>query len=117
RPPSLPPHAPPRLSRHPPPPAPDPLPLHAALPICRGKHPRRQPHHPRAVLPPPAAPSAHRQAAPARGHDPEVAAWRCALGAAGGDRKSTRLNSSHGSISYAVFCLKKKKSRPLHGTR
>src|SRR5207245_6609320 len=28
---------------------------------------------------------------------------------ADGDRKSTRLNSSHGSISYAVFCLKKKK--------
>src|SRR6266487_5849895 len=28
---------------------------------------------------------------------------------AGGDRKSTRLNSSHPSISYAVFCLKKKK--------
>src|SRR4051812_49552117 len=27
------------------------------------------------------------------------------------DRKSTRLNSSHMSISYAVFCLKKKKSR------
>src|SRR6266542_4132827 len=27
------------------------------------------------------------------------------------DRKSTRLNSSHGSISYAVFCLKKKKHR------
>src|SRR5438309_7154902 len=26
------------------------------------------------------------------------------------DRKSTRLNSSHSSISYAVFCLKKKKS-------
>src|SRR5687768_18016694 len=26
-----------------------------------------------------------------------------------GDRKSTRLNSSHGYISYAVFCLKKKK--------
>src|SRR5438309_1545869 len=33
-----------------------------------------------------------------RGHDPE-------------DRKSTRLNSSHSSISYAVFCLKKKKFR------
>src|SRR3989454_7403154 len=31
--------------------------------------------------------------------------WRCA----GGDRKSTRLNSSHLVISYAVFCLKKKK--------
>src|SRR5438128_9182710 len=28
-----------------------------------------------------------------------------------GDRKSTRLNSSHGSISYAVFCLKKKITR------
>src|SRR5438045_7782895 len=28
---------------------------------------------------------------------------------AGGDRKSTRLNSSHLGISYAVFCLKKKK--------
>src|SRR5258708_19232287 len=29
------------------------------------------------------------------------------------DRKSTRLNSSHQIISYAVFCLKKKKVRPL----
>src|SRR5215510_11867844 len=28
------------------------------------------------------------------------------------DRKSTRLNSSHVAISYAVFCLKKKKKRP-----
>src|SRR2546429_5003858 len=28
------------------------------------------------------------------------------------DRKSTRLNSSHGYISYAAFCLKKKKTRP-----
>src|SRR2546422_1510750 len=28
-----------------------------------------------------------------------------------GDRKSTRLNSSHGYISYAVFCLKKKKDQ------
>src|SRR5690348_189599 len=32
----------------------------------------------------------------------------CAAKAAGRDRKSTRLNSSHPSISYAVFCLKKK---------
>src|SRR5437868_13010002 len=31
--------------------------------------------------------------------------------AAIGDRKSTRLNSSHVSISYAVFCLKKKKKK------
>src|SRR5258707_1931728 len=29
------------------------------------------------------------------------------------DRKSTRLNSSHANISYAVFCLKKKKNHPL----
>ena len=29
----------------------------------------------------------------------------------GSDRKSTRLNSSHGYISYAVFCLKKKKNK------
>src|SRR5690348_18003765 len=35
-----------------------------------------------------------------------------------GDRKSTRLNSSHPSISYAVFCLKKKKQRSYqHLTR
>src|SRR5258707_2125628 len=35
-------------------------------------------------------------------------------GRSGRDRKSTRLNSSHANISYAVFCLKKKKSNPLH---
>src|SRR5260221_7998716 len=35
-----------------------------------------------------------------------TAAWRP------GDRKSTRLNSSHTVISYAVFCLKKKKILP-----
>src|SRR2546421_7011525 len=32
-----------------------------------------------------------------------------------GDRKSTRLNSSHDQISYAVFCLKKKKKKPNIG--
>src|SRR2546427_3382745 len=31
------------------------------------------------------------------------------------DRKSTRLNSSHSQISYAVFCLKKKKKRQKYG--
>src|SRR6266852_8055910 len=41
-----------------------------------------------------------------RGHIDERA-----VGADGQDRKSTRLNSSHGSISYAVFCLKKKKKK------
>src|SRR2546430_9680587 len=33
-----------------------------------------------------------------------------------GDRKSTRLNSSHSQISYAVFCLKKKKEGVRHTT-
>src|SRR2546430_5661092 len=51
-------------------------------------------------------------------------AWRCATGYVArknvrprwyrrGDRKSTRLNSSHSQISYAVFCLKKKKKRRI----
>src|SRR3712207_8198006 len=31
------------------------------------------------------------------------------------DRKSTRLNSSHANISYAVFCLKKKQDQVAHG--
>src|SRR5437868_7577554 len=35
--------------------------------------------------------------------------WSFACFAASGDRKSTRLNSSHVSISYAVFCLKKQR--------
>src|SRR2546422_2572374 len=33
------------------------------------------------------------------------------------DRKSTRLNSSHGYISYAVFCLKKKKKKTIEKTK
>src|SRR2546422_2210196 len=41
----------------------------------------------------------------------------CAVNCGGGsgniDRKSTRLNSSHGYISYAVFCLKKKKKKHI----
>src|SRR2546427_12380479 len=40
---------------------------------------------------------------------PRLAARRAAVDAATRDRKSTRLNSSHSQISYAVFCLKKKK--------
>src|SRR3712207_6900781 len=38
------------------------------------------------------------------------------LGAWHPDRKSTRLNSSHANISYAVFCLKKKRSSRAEGT-
>src|SRR5437588_12768980 len=37
--------------------------------------------------------------------------WPHTSGMAGRDRKSTRLNSSHTVISYAVFCLKKKKKK------
>src|SRR2546422_4508266 len=36
------------------------------------------------------------------------------LGEPARDRKSTRLNSSHGYISYAVFCLKKKKKKKIN---
>src|SRR2546422_5991161 len=39
-------------------------------------------------------------------HDENIHEWQARL-----DRKSTRLNSSHGYISYAVFCLKKKKQQ------
>src|ERR1035437_4004309 len=60
-----------------------PLPLHDALPIC----------WPVAVTLPPVCP------APV----PEASSVP--------DRKSTRLNSSHANISYAVFCLKKQKTK------
>src|SRR5207249_10083894 len=42
---------------------------------------------------------------------------RAARRPAGADRKSTRLNSSHVSISYAVFCLKKKKKKNKYNIR
>src|SRR5256885_911402 len=42
-------------------------------------------------------------------------AGRSALPCPWGDRKSTRLNSSHLVISYAVFCLKKKKTSIMRG--
>src|SRR3712207_6895677 len=51
------------------------------------------------------------------GWTPSVHLWSHAGGALAWDeerdRKSTRLNSSHANISYAVFCLKKKKDRKL----
>src|SRR5260221_4381731 len=52
---------------------------------------------------------ADRQARPGAGVHPETREG--ASGVRRGDRKSTRLNSSHTVISYAVFCLKKKKKR------
>src|SRR5947207_11014823 len=90
------------------------LSLHDALPISGrsgpGRH-RRDVRHRRlpgldedpGVLPRPF----RREAATAR-RDGEGAALPSLL--AGIDRKSTRLNSSHTVISYAVFCLKKKKN-------
>src|SRR5258708_21346342 len=50
----------------------------------------------------PACPSASKASRGLRRHH---------VAAADGDRKSTRLNSSHQIISYAVFCLKKKKKK------
>src|SRR2546426_2976594 len=65
------------------------LSLHDALPISAGGRSWHRPHW---------WPCCHR-----RGRTAPSGAW------GGGDRKSTRLNSSHLVISYAVFCLKKKK--------
>src|SRR5689334_24378112 len=70
------------------------LSLHDALPIFRARGNvalglGRQGRHPEAE-------AAYREALAIRPDHP--------------DRKSTRLNSSHSSISYAVFCLKKKKT-------
>src|SRR2546430_11794956 len=83
------------------------LSLHDALPISRRTHRPRELHeHPpdrrRAH---PVAAGTHRPTRPEIGR-------RLAIGAgAARDRKSTRLNSSHSQISYAVFCLKKKKNK------
>src|SRR5689334_23712792 len=58
--------------------------------------------------------SAARSFAAQHGYPLDVRQEFLGLGAANlavSDRKSTRLNSSHSSISYAVFCLKKKKKQ------
>src|SRR3989449_8457580 len=72
------------------------LSLHDALPISP---PRRTPRGARA-----GRAGWHR-------HGGCPAPPRCGSGRGRRDRKSTRLNSSHGYISYAVFCLKKKKNK------
>src|SRR2546429_7389947 len=79
------------------------LSLHDALPISILPRPERgllaaRPPDPRCVL--------ARRGLQLHRHDLESEA----RGERGQDRKSTRLNSSHGYISYAVFCLKKKKN-------
>src|SRR5256885_7331258 len=55
-----------------------------------------------------------RQVPPATPAPPPAMAENLPAPSAARDRKSTRLNSSHLVISYAVFCLKKKKNRTLH---
>src|SRR2546422_8442766 len=74
------------------------LSLHDALPICW----RRSSTRPARATPSRAGSSAT--------WPPPASVPRAGSGAPSkADRKSTRLNSSHGYISYAVFCLKKKK--------
>src|SRR5258705_3855665 len=78
-----------------------PLSLPAALPICLLHQPRRVAAAQRIARMAHVAFDVAEQALDVEGH---VGHARDALG----DRKSTRLNSSHLGISYAVFCLKKK---------
>src|SRR3989475_6807065 len=73
------------------------LSLHDALPICDAGGAAQGAGHLQ-----PADPPRARRAAAQRGAGPDARPE---------DRKSTRLNSSHSQISYAVFCLKKKKNR------
>src|SRR2546422_4633211 len=80
------------------------LSLHDALPICarRGRPGRPDAPRPGRVV--------GRRAAAGRDRTRPRQSSRADPGR---DRKSTRLNSSHGYISYAVFCLKKKKKTEL----
>src|SRR5690349_24115953 len=77
-----------------------PLSLHDALPISRRAAPTAH------------VPGSRRGRASAAGNPGRPAgAPRPSAPPRSGDRKSTRLNSSHVEISYAVFCLKKKKKQ------
>src|SRR5438034_5704531 len=75
------------------------LSLHDALPIYQAERPARP--HARAIIRP--ADDRHEQR--------PVHVPRAPVRGVARDRKSTRLNSSHTVISYAVFCLKKKKKQ------
>src|SRR5690606_41544585 len=69
---------------------------------------RFTPTHVGTAMPPPPPPPPASVHPHARG-DGARSSERCVRAAVHPDRKSTRLNSSHVKISYAVFCLKKKK--------
>src|SRR5687768_18081641 len=88
------------------------LSLHDALPILRAPSASLMSTPLRGV--PPSSISGGVAAGPKRGwlaRNRYVPAGRPAIDQA--DRKSTRLNSSHGYISYAVFCLKKKNTTEI----
>src|SRR5205085_12036144 len=93
----------------PPPPAFSPLSLHDALPIfrCKGADICSSISSPAVPCPATIAGSAKLGTTVAPVSDPAIVAGQ----GTAGDRKSTRLNSSHSQISYAVFCLKKKKNK------
>src|SRR5687768_18099195 len=92
-----------------------PLSLHDALPICpprrRGGGCGSTPAQTirRATTPASVTPSGSRATSTTVPVDPSCSSTPPR--STDGDRKSTRLNSSHGYISYAVFCLKKKNNR------
>src|SRR5437868_13072188 len=79
------------------------LSLHDALPICDHRRQRLRDHGRSTASPIPAVLYHQRRARNRTG--PMGQPWHHQ------DRKSTRLNSSHVSISYAVFCLNKKKRK------
>src|SRR3712207_7387529 len=83
------------------------LSLHDALPIYRLRRPAADPRFPGGHLHHHRGPVRHR-----RRHRNQRGGGRGGVHGAA-DRKSTRLNSSHANISYAVFCLKKKKKNTL----
>src|SRR2546430_13539210 len=62
-----------------------------------------------------ALPISHRDR-PRSNMEATLPAWKSEPTGKSSDRKSTRLNSSHSQISYAVFCLKKKKKNDSHRT-
>src|SRR5258707_11026950 len=74
--------------------------------LFRSQHADREAVNPR-LVPPHQVVERARFAAPEGLQEREVR-----VAGLGKDRKSTRLNSSHANISYAVFCLKKKKEFP-----
>src|SRR5205814_6996757 len=102
------------LSSHDPQPAENaPLSLHDALPIYKVATTENAPIRNR--IPP--IPPPHLRPLPASTAARTAASWAKRTSNATrqirGDRKSTRLNSSHLGISYAVFCLKKKKKHRI----